>query len=139
MKQEVPRVGKQYEFYDDGKIKNSRRYTATIVSVRSAQLADSKIFTIDEYPDGREGGKQTVVKTLKEIWEYEVKDCYWLFAEETDYFIEASIPKYDKDNIWFARTKDGGWFSMDIQNFWQGGRLDVDGSLTKILEGNDEI
>ena len=27
--------------------------------------------------------------------------------------------------IWFARTKYGTWFSMDIQSNWQGGLLDV--------------
>ena len=30
------------------------------------------------------------------------------------------------------RTRDGGWFSMNIQNWWQGGTLDVD---EKILNG----
>ncbi|MFR6305656.1 MAG: hypothetical protein ACLUNR_02360 [Bacilli bacterium] len=43
----------------------------------------------------------------------------------TDYFIGCYIPKYDNNLIWFARTKYGTWFSMDIQSNWQGGLLDV--------------
>ena len=37
--------------------------------------------------------------------------------------------KYHKYNLWFARTKDGGWYSLDIQSSWQGGRLDVTGEI----------
>ena len=32
----------------------------------------------------------------------------WIYADTTDYFVEISCPKYDKYNLWFARTKDGG-------------------------------
>ena len=54
----------------------------------------------------------------------------WLYETETDYFVECSCPVYDDNNLWFVRTKnDGGWFSMDIQSWWQGGRLDVDGKI----------
>lgn len=53
----------------------------------------------------------------------------WIYAPITDYFVEVSCPKYDKYNLWFARTKDGGWYSLDIQSGWQGGRLDVTGEI----------
>ena len=36
---------------------------------------------------------------------------------------------YDENTIWFVRTVQGGWFSMDVQNTWQSGSLDVDGSI----------
>lgn len=32
---------------------------------------------------------------------------------------------YEND-LYFVRTKNGGWFSMNIQSSWQSGRLDVD-------------
>jgi hypothetical protein len=64
--------------------------------------------------------------SLYEQWKEEVLNHDWLYAVDTDYFIECSCPKYDEDNLWFVRTKDGGWFSMNIQNSWQSGRLDID-------------
>lgn len=46
------------------------------------------------------------------------------------FFVECEIPGYDEANtIWFVRTIQGGWFSMDVQNTWQSGSLDVDGSI----------
>ena len=57
----------------------------------------------------------------------------WLYARSTDFLIECSIPDYDEHNIWFVRTINGEWFSLEIQSFWQTGKLDVDGHLTKQL------
>ena len=67
--------------------------------------------------------------SLEDIWEDEIRQCDWLYSTETDYFIEASCPVYDDNNLWFARTKYGEWFSMDIQSWWQSGTLDVDGKI----------
>ena len=36
---------------------------------------------------------------------------------------------YDENIIWFVRTVQGGWFSIDVQSSWQHGSLDVDGSI----------
>ena len=36
---------------------------------------------------------------------------------------------YDENIIWFVRTVQGGWFSIDVQSSWQSGYLDVDGSI----------
>lgn len=36
---------------------------------------------------------------------------------------------YDENIIWFVRTVQGGWFSIDVQSSWQSGSLDVDGSI----------
>ena len=36
---------------------------------------------------------------------------------------------YDENIIWFVRTVQGGWFSIDVQSSWQYGSLDVDGSI----------
>ena len=52
-------------------------------------------------------------------------NCSWIWNGDTDYFIGCYIPEYDDHLIWFARTKYGTWFSMDIQSNWQGGLLDV--------------
>ena len=51
-----------------------------------------------------------------------------LYCSDTDYFVLCSIPKYSEHWIWFARTKDGGWFSLDLHSGLETGELDVDGS-----------
>ena len=53
----------------------------------------------------------------------------WLYAEDTDYFIKISCPVYDEHMLYAVRTKDGGWFTIDAESWWQGGVLDVDGSV----------
>ena len=50
-----------------------------------------------------------------------------MYAEETDYFIGCAIPEYDDHIIWFVREKNGTWFSLNVQSWWQGGFLDVTG------------
>jgi hypothetical protein len=107
MKQ-VPEIGKTYNCFDDGKISHSRLYTVDVVDI----IPFDKI------------GK----KTLKE-WRTQVKECDWLFAKETDYFIKTA--NGEDGNAIFVRTLNGGWFS--IGQFMNSGRLDVDGSLSEIL------
>lgn len=98
----VPQVGEVRHFFDDGKMRESRHYMATITKVIPYKKASQK---------------------LKKAWKKERWNCYWLYAYETDYFVKASIPKYDKMPIWFVRTKDGGWFSIDFMGWWMSGRL----------------
>ena len=104
--QPVPEVGKEYHTFDDGKVRLSRHSIATI----------SEVIPFVECKD----------EDLLESWRDEVKTCYWLFATETDYFVKA---EYDDETSYFVRTKDGGWFSLG----WFGARLDIDGSLYKIM------
>ncbi len=97
-------IGKTYNVFDDGKIKESRRY-------------EVKVTEIVKFKD--------IDKDTLEQWKEEVKECYWLYAKTTDYFIKTWN---GDDTETFVRTKDGGWFSM---GFMCSGRLDTDGSLTK--------
>lgn len=115
--QRIPKPGEKFMFFDDGKVRYSRMYQAEVLET----------YTPEETPN-------FVKEALND------NDTYWLFIkdEETgkyksDVFIECSIPKYDENHIWFARTQDGGFFSIDIQSNWQGGRLDVDGRLEGYL------
>lgn len=102
--QPLPEVGKEYHFFDDGKIKPSRHSIITIVEIipfegcNDAELLDN--------------------------WRCDVFDCPWLYADKTDYFIKAV---WSDDEAYFVRTTDGGWFSLGFF----GGRLDIDGSLYK--------
>ena len=113
--QPVPEVGKEYHIFDDGKIRPSRHYIAKIVNIYSPE---------DAYEIG----------SLYKAWEEQVKECYWLFAKNTDYFV-AATSDYDENLLYFVRTEDGGWFSLDYPCCWMGARLDIDGSLyQKLLE-----
>lgn len=83
----------------------------------------------------REGGciftkmtKDGHIKTLK------VGDP-WLYANETDWFVECEIPEFEPEyTVWFVRDINGGWFSLDIQNCWMTGALDVTNEMTECLE-----
>jgi hypothetical protein len=114
--QPVPEVGKEYHIFDDGKISPSRHYTAKVVEVIPfEQCADPE-------------------SELNRAWKENVEECYWLFAKETDYFVKATS-SYDTTPLFFVRTADGGWFSIDYPNVWMGARLDIDGELyNKMME-----
>ncbi len=112
--QPVPEVGKEYHIFDDGKIKPSRHYVAKVVELISPE--DAKDIT-----------------NLVENWEQEKTECPWLFAETTDYFVRARSESYDLNSLYFVRTVDGGWFSLDYPNVWMGARLDIDGSLYRSM------
>ena len=111
--QPVPEADKEYHVFDDGKIKPSRH---GIVRV-------TKVIPFAEFTQ----------EDIMEEWRQEVMDCYWLYATETDYFVEARYDDEpeDEEPSYFVRTTDGGWFSLG----WFGARLDIDGSLySKMLE-----
>lgn len=120
----LPEIGKYYHFFDDGKTSPSRHYIARVE--RIVPISDSPDILVpymDPYLD------ELVPRSLWDIWNIQKVDIDWVFSEKTDVLLEVSCPKYDQNNLWFAKTKDGGWFSMDIQSGWQGGRLDVTGEI----------
>lgn len=139
---EVLEVGKTYKFYDDGKISPMRQFNAKVLRIITKEDGKEIMFptyccedsdweeTTIVYKDEKPHGQ----KSLYDVWETKKQYLDWVFAEDTKYFIECSIPRYDKDTIWFAERKDGGWYSMDIQSYWQGGLLDIFNNLTEELE-----
>lgn len=92
----MPIVGVEYDFFDDGKIRESRKTSVVITEVILFKEMDA---------------------ATKQLWESEVESCYWLYAPSTDYFVKGIINGDEK--VVFVQTKDGGWFSL---GFW-GGRL----------------
>ena len=111
-KKPIPKVNQTCMFFDDGKISYSRMYQATVKQVMKFNDAPDKV---------------------KKAFERESKTHDWIWDKTTDYIIACDIKDYDKNLIWFARTVDGGWFSMDVDKSWQGGRLDIDGKLEDYL------
>lgn len=108
----IPKVNQTCMFFDDGKISYSRMYQATV----------KQVMIYDDAPD-----------KVKKAFERESKTHNWIWNKTTDYIIACDIKDYDNNLIWFARTVDGGWFSMDVDKSWQGGRLDIDGKLEDYL------
>lgn len=141
--EQVPVIGKQYHFFDDGKIRESRHYMATVVDKITPEQAKDiymnyqgmnisvSLYTIwREEIDNHRQSKNFKVLTSGSM---EV-GTPWLYAEETDYFIKCSIPDYDDNDVWFVRAVDGGWFSLNTVGTWMAGRLDVSGERFKSLE-----
>lgn len=101
----LPVIGQMYDCYDDGKIRESRRYKV-------------KITKIIPYKDADE--------TTVSRWMKAVDEGPWLFATCTDYFVFAESYE-QKDTITeslFVRTLDGRWFSTGC--YFDSGLLIVD-------------
>ncbi len=105
----IPEINKEYDYFDDGKIKLSRHDKVTITELVHFDKID---------------------EDTKVEWLDQVKRCYWLYNKETDYFVKGRL-KETKEDVIFVRTLNGGWFSLG----WWGGRLDVDGRLIAQLNG----
>lgn len=110
--QRVPEVGKEYHIFDDGKIRPTRHYMCKII----------EIIPFIECKD----------QELLDAWKNEMEECDWLFSPETDYFVKA-ISTFDENPLYFVRTLNGGWFSIDHPNWWMGARLDITGELYEIM------
>lgn len=106
--QPVPELNNEYHIFDDGKISLGRHFIAKVVEV----------IPFIECKD----------EDLIAAWKSNVAECFWLYSTTTDYFIKATSD-FDDYPLYFVRTKDGGWFSIDYPNTWMSARLDIDGSL----------
>ena len=115
---QVPEVGKIYHFWDDGKTSDSRHYLARCDEI--IYIKDARNIKVKR--DGKE-------MSLLDIWISEKTNHPWIMQRTTDYIIKCSIPVYDNDPIYFARSTDGGWFSMNVTGWWQSGILDIDDSI----------
>ena len=128
----IPEIGKEYHFWDDGKRRLGRHYICRVERIISPEEAKEMIFN-------REYTVPTDM-SLYQIWEDEKVERPWFYADKTDCFVEISCPKYDENLLYCVRTKNGGFFSINIQSFWQGGRLDVDGKIfEEVIENMEEF
>lgn len=142
-KEQIPIIGNQYHFFDDGKISESRHYIATVLEKITPEQAKDiymnyqgtetsvSLYTIwrEEIDSHRQGN------TFKVLTSGSMEEgAPWLYAEETDYFIKCSIPVYDENDVWFVRTINGEWFSLNTVGTWMAGGLDVSGEKFKSLE-----
>ena len=124
IKGRIPQVGEKLHFFDDGKSGDSRHYLAIVTHVLTKEQM-KQIYFDNTCTDGIY--TDNPITNWLGVWEYNKTEYDWIFAEDTDFFVGCAIPEYDDHIIWFARKKDGGWFSFDAQTSWQGGFLDVTG------------
>ena len=111
-----PQIGKSYHFYDDGKPSESRHYFAKIERIVPMKYVRRRM------------------KELTWAWRNEAIHSAHLYAAKSDYAIAASIKGYEDHRlVWFFRTKNGGWFSIDYPRFWMSGRIDVTCDILKTI------
>lgn len=142
-----PEIGKEYHFWDDGKISPSRHYICKVIDIISLEQAKeimlefTQYYMCDYFNQHFEGiideeNGIFPIMSLYDIWMCQKESCDWVYANETPYFVKISIPTYDDNDLYCACVKYGGWFSLDIQTSWQGGTLDVDNKVWNyVMEG----
>lgn len=122
----VPKVGKVYNAFVDGKISYSR-----MIKVKITRKLNLK--------------KDKVSKRLLKLINYEIKSCWWLYDEKQTIIYRGKVLN-DDDSYndlygyqWFLRTTRGGLFGIGAG--LGDAELDVDGSLLRELEEifKDEI
>lgn len=131
----VPKIGEIYPLFDDGKLNDTRLYYGEVTRILTVEEAKTEIV---KHLEKTEDDYVLVERTLYDVWKQEILDADFLFSQDTDYFVEISVPDYDENLLWAVRTKEGGWFTMDIQSDWQGCEVDVDRSLLEQMEARYE-
>lgn len=115
----VPKKGEQFMFFDNGVYSLDRMYQAKVLNVYTPENVPSFV---------KEFFQKEFYRTNPFYDHNENGNCI------TDVYIECFISRYDVNNIWFVRTSDGGFYSLDIQNNQQSGRLDVDNRIMNYID-----
>ena len=93
-------IGKIYNYWDRGIHTEDKRYDVLIIDKIPFEKSD---------------------KSIIKQWEQEKKDCYWLYAKKTNFFIKGVIDLGEKkEEVYFVKTQDNRWFSIG----WWSGRLE---------------
>lgn len=112
----LPKVGKYYWHYDDGKISFSRQEKVLI----------TKVLSYNEVPDE---DKRRIKNEIREHdWIYNKSISYVIYG------INKTLEDWDKSvdiNLIYLPSKDG-WYGFS-KSWLNQGRLDIDGSITKFL------
>ena len=140
-KRDLPVIGEEYYFYDDGKINLSRQYLVLVTKVVSYAEGRTNRYQIDDedvsahLPEHMQD-RNVHPTTWGALFDLSAKECNRIFAKTTDYFVEAEYignnPSWNTEKpykLLFARSR-GGFYTIDP---FFNGRLDVTGSLTKTL------
>ena len=118
----IPKKGETYWFYLCGKIKIKDEFEAIVEQV--IPFAECDTYFVRQYYAELEDIVETAVM---DIWLENQDEMFWLLAEMTDYIIEVSIPNLTPAKVYFARTTDGEWYSLEVNTPRHLGLLDVTG------------
>lgn len=127
-KQDLPEIGEYYHFFDDGKTSMSRHYICRIERIITPEESKNIKVKVPRW-NFKTNQNDFEEITLWDRYHEQIIGHDIYDKNGTDYLIEASCPTYDDDNLWFIRQKNHGWFSIDVQNGWQGGELDITGEI----------
>lgn len=130
--QRVPKEGETLWFYSNDQIRKQNECKAKVVSVIPfASTASKMVYKYDDYAE------DLIAEPVMDLWLEEVLDLFWILSGETDYIIQLYVPDLCAQDVYVARTIDGGWHSFETANFKQFGILDVTGELHDQLYKND--
>lgn len=125
----IPIIGKYYHFFEKGDLKVNKHFICRC----------EKIITLEEAKGLLLNYQHEKLDSLYNIWQkilQEEKSLYvkkFEYSDETDIFVEISCPKFDSEYLWCVRTKDGNLRSLNIQNNWQNGVLDINEDLLEAI------
>lgn len=129
----LPKVGDILPAFDDGKIRPSRLYPVKVLEVLpwSGKTLD-RVFEMINFLNEDTTSSNFPGHTklpLIVAWNRAWRETDWIFSSETDYFIVTETGyEYEPIEI-FARTKDEGWFSIELRSYMTGSTLDSDMKL----------
>lgn len=127
----IPEVGQIYWFYADDLVKKDNEFEARITDVYTYEETAKKF--VYKYDDQFQ---EVVPYPVMDLWLEEVMELFWILAGETDYIVRAMIPGLCPQDVYFARSLDGGWHTFETATSKQFGILDVTGELYNKLHGN---
>lgn len=134
-----PQIGDKFIFLDDGKWGQSRRHIAFITRVLGFNDCDNIIKAVQCENEVGEIIKEHI--NLRDAIQNNINnDVKYqpIYTKTPDKVIECYIPSYDENLIYFIKTYDNkGWFSCDIESFWQSGRLISYDELDKQFSEDD--
>lgn len=143
MQNNIPKVGEVYCHFDDGKRSVSRLFTSKILEI--IPIEDCKTIMLHtvaddvyDYIDYPESESEMIEKPLYDIWEWNKEQYDWIFSDNTDYIIKAHINDEIANPNYYARMKNGSWFSMTVLNSMQGGWLDVNFEVLNLWKDDDD-
>ena len=111
----LPKIGQIYDYFDDGKIKESRREKVLITKIVPFNEIDAETLA---------------------LWKEELEEEYnTLYSDKTDYFVFGELVELKHEVIFVRTMREYKWFSL---GFW-GGILDIDGYYAKLLESWNEL
>lgn len=101
---DIPIKGKAYNFYDGGKISETRRHKCVITDV----IPSDKIS-----------------KRIKGELKYITERNYWIFSDNTDYYVFGNVEGDIIKTQLFTRTEYGRWFSVGIEYYGKEGQFEI--------------